>query len=57
MKYVFLFIGIEYHFVARSEMEQMLTRGEFLESTEFSSNLYGTRLLNKKQYLFYMTSF
>ncbi|CAF0877485.1 unnamed protein product [Adineta steineri] len=34
--------GREYHFVARSDMENMLNRGEFLESTEFSGNLYGT---------------
>jgi guanylate kinase len=29
-------------------MEKMIALGEFLETTEFSSNLYGTRLLNKK---------
>ncbi|UJR25907.1 hypothetical protein I4U23_007255 [Adineta vaga] len=34
--------GREYHFVSRSDMESMLKRGEFLESTEFSGNLYGT---------------
>jgi len=28
-------------------MEKMIAQGEFLETTEFSSNLYGTRLLNK----------
>ncbi|CAF0752085.1 unnamed protein product [Didymodactylos carnosus] len=34
--------GKEYHFVQRDEMEKMLKNNEFLESTEFSSNLYGT---------------
>jgi len=40
-------IWIEYHFVSRPDMERMLALGEFLESTEFSSNLYGTRSLPK----------
>jgi len=34
--------GREYHFVQRAEMEKMLANSEFLESTEFSANLYGT---------------
>ena len=37
------FIRIEYHFVKRAEMETMIANGEFFESSEFSSNLYGTR--------------
>jgi guanylate kinase len=28
-------------------MEKMIANGDFLETTEFSSNLYGTRLMNK----------
>jgi guanylate kinase len=28
-------------------MEKMIANGDFLETTEFSSNLYGTRLINK----------
>jgi guanylate kinase len=32
-------------------MERMIANGEFLESTEFSSNLYGTRLLNKTSFI------
>jgi len=31
-----------YHFVARTEFEQMINRGEFLEWTETHGNLYGT---------------
>ena len=34
---------LEYHFVNRPEMEAMIANGEFLETTEFSANLYGTR--------------
>ncbi|CAF1585034.1 unnamed protein product, partial [Adineta ricciae] len=34
--------GREYHFVSRNQMEKMIANGEFLETTEFSSNLYGT---------------
>ncbi|XP_028328819.1 guanylate kinase-like isoform X1 [Gouania willdenowi] len=34
--------GKEYHFVSRGEMERSIDRGEFLESAEFSGNLYGT---------------
>ena len=41
------FLFIEYHFVSRADMEKMIALGEFLESTEFSSNLYGTRFSNK----------
>ena len=33
----------EYHFVSRPDMEAMIANGEFLEKTEFSANLYGTR--------------
>jgi guanylate kinase len=38
-------------------MEKMIAQGEFLETTEFSSNLYGTRLLNTKFYLFQINLF
>lgn len=34
--------GREYHFISRNDMEKMIALGEFLETTEFSSNLYGT---------------
>lgn len=34
--------GREYHFVTRDVMKKMIVNGEFLETTEFSSNLYGT---------------
>ncbi|CAF3576176.1 unnamed protein product [Rotaria socialis] len=32
----------EYYFVPRHQMEKMIAQREFLEITEFSSNLYGT---------------
>ena len=34
--------GSHYHFVARSEFEAMIGRGEFLEWAEVHGNLYGT---------------
>lgn len=34
--------GREYYFVTRHQMEEMIHRGEFIEHTEFSGNLYGT---------------
>jgi guanylate kinase len=34
--------GQHYHFVARAEFEQMLARGEFLESALVHGNFYGT---------------
>ncbi|CAF1129818.1 unnamed protein product [Adineta steineri] len=34
--------GREYHFVPRDQMKKMISNGDFLETTEFSSNLYGT---------------
>ncbi|CAF0870036.1 unnamed protein product [Rotaria sordida] len=34
--------GREYHFAPRNQIEKMIANGEFLETTEFSSNLYGT---------------
>jgi len=34
--------GREYYFITRNQMEKMIANGEFLETTEFSSNLYGT---------------
>jgi guanylate kinase len=33
-------------------MEKMIANGDFLETTEFSSNLYGTRLIKKIKYSF-----
>jgi guanylate kinase len=35
--------GTDYHFVTREEMNASLAKGEFIEFTEFSGNLYGTR--------------
>jgi guanylate kinase len=34
--------GVHYHFIARSEFEAMIARGEFLEWAEVHGNLYGT---------------
>lgn len=34
--------GKDYNFVDRTEMERAIANGEFLEFTEFSSNIYGT---------------
>lgn len=35
--------GVHYHFVERDQMKAAIERGEFLESAEFSGNMYGTR--------------
>eukprot|EP00047_Mylnosiga_fluctuans_P002939 m.226668 g.226668 ORF g.226668 m.226668 type:complete len:222 (-) comp11456_c0_seq1:47-712(-) len=34
--------GVEYYFTTREEMEKMIANGEFIETAEFSGNLYGT---------------
>ncbi|CAK9063678.1 Guanylate kinase 1 (OsGK1) (GMP kinase 1), partial [Durusdinium trenchii] len=34
--------GVDYHFVPRDQMEQMISEGQFLESAEVHGNLYGT---------------
>ncbi|XP_022079268.1 guanylate kinase-like isoform X2 [Acanthaster planci] len=34
--------GIHYHYTTREWMENAITNGEFIESAEFSGNLYGT---------------
>ncbi|CAG7823291.1 unnamed protein product [Allacma fusca] len=34
--------GREYHFVSRTTMEEAIKNGEFIESAEFSGNMYGT---------------
>ncbi|CAE7827723.1 GK1 [Symbiodinium sp. CCMP2592] len=34
--------GVEYHFVSREKMEQMIANGLFLEHAEVHGNLYGT---------------
>lgn len=34
--------GKDYHFVTREEMQQGIDQGQFIESAEFSGNLYGT---------------
>jgi len=34
--------GQHYHFVSRSQFEQMAAQGEFLEWAEFANNYYGT---------------
>lgn len=38
-----VFLPADYHFISRDEMEQAIEAGEFIEYTEFSGNLYGTR--------------
>lgn len=35
--------GVHYHFVEREEMKEAIGRKEFLETAEFSGNMYGTR--------------
>lgn len=34
--------GVEYYFATREEMLKMIENGEFIETAEFSGNLYGT---------------
>ncbi|XP_055310974.1 guanylate kinase isoform X3 [Sitodiplosis mosellana] len=34
--------GVHYHFVERGAMKAAIEKGEFLESAEFSGNMYGT---------------
>jgi guanylate kinase len=34
--------GVQYHFVSRSEFEQLVVKGEMLEWAEYDGNLYGT---------------
>jgi guanylate kinase len=34
--------GVDYHFVSRAEFERLVAGGAFLESAEYSGNLYGT---------------
>ncbi|GMR41944.1 hypothetical protein PMAYCL1PPCAC_12139 [Pristionchus mayeri] len=36
--------GVQYHFVSRSRMEEMISKGEMMEFGEFKGNLYGTAL-------------
>ena len=33
----------DYHFVSRDEMEKAIDNKEFIETAEYSKNLYGTR--------------
>lgn len=35
--------GIHYHFVEKHEIKNAIDKGEFIESAEFSGNIYGTR--------------
>lgn len=35
--------GRDYYFVEREEMELCINENEFIETAEFSGNLYGTR--------------
>ena len=41
--------GKHYHFTTREAMTEAVTRGEFLETAEFSKNLYGTRLVVREE--------
>ncbi|XP_057190323.1 guanylate kinase isoform X1 [Triplophysa rosa] len=34
--------GKDYHYVTRAEMQKSIANGEFIESAEFSGNMYGT---------------
>eukprot|EP00053_Salpingoeca_punica_P010872 m.97181 g.97181 ORF g.97181 m.97181 type:complete len:277 (+) comp15517_c0_seq1:1166-1996(+) len=34
--------GVEYHFTTREHMQKMIAEGAFIETAEFSGNLYGT---------------
>ncbi|XP_031635156.1 guanylate kinase isoform X2 [Contarinia nasturtii] len=34
--------GVHYHFVERDDMKAAIAKGEFLETAEFSGNMYGT---------------
>lgn len=43
--------GEHYHFVEKSEFQDMLTRGEFLEHAEIFGNLYGTAHMQISQRL------
>lgn len=35
--------GVDYHFVTKDEMRQMIDNDEFVEHALFSDNYYGTR--------------
>jgi guanylate kinase len=35
--------GVHYHFTTKEAMREAIAHGEFIESAEFSNNLYGTR--------------
>jgi guanylate kinase len=35
--------GKHYHFTTKETMKEAIARGEFIESAEFSKNIYGTR--------------
>jgi len=37
------FCYLDYYFVERDEMVRGIENGEFIESAEYSKNLYGTR--------------
>ena len=37
--------GVHYHFLSRSDFEEQITRGEFLEYAQYGKNLYGTNRL------------
>lgn len=35
--------GVHYHFTTKEAMTEAIAHGEFIESAEFSNNMYGTR--------------
>lgn len=35
--------GVDYHFTTKDEMRAAIAREEFIETAEFSGNIYGTR--------------
>lgn len=45
-------ILLEYHFSTREAMQESIKRGEFIESAEYSGNLYGTRYSTEFVYCF-----
>jgi len=36
--------GVQYHFVSRDKMEKEIAEGKFIETAEYSGNLYGTSI-------------
>lgn len=41
--------GKHYHFTTKEAMTEAIARGEFIESAEFSQNIYGTRYVDEAE--------